>query len=112
MSGDFLSLSYRESVPIRSIYRERQFGLPPLAAAVFVQTSMQRYTPKFLISFGIAYFSSLDYGYQKSQYLCRFSDFKVRTKFLIGHHEILKRYETFSKKVRNTFRSNIRYCRV
>lgn len=69
-----------------------------MAAAVFVRTSMQRYTPKFLISFGIAYFSSLDYGYQKSQYLCRFSDFKVRTKFLIGHHEILKRYETFSKK--------------
>ena len=30
----------------------------------------------------------------KSQYLCRFSDFKVRTKFLIGHHEILKRYGT------------------
>ena len=33
-------------------------------------------------------------GIKKSQYLCRFSDFKVRTKFLIGHHEILKRYGT------------------
>ena len=50
---------------------------------------------------GGVYFS-LDYGYQKSQCLCGVSDFKVRTKFLIGHHEIPKRYETFSKKVRNT----------
>ena len=59
-------------------------GIPPIADAT-------------LRSVG-RLFSPLDYGYQKSQCLCGVSDFKVRTKFLIGHHEIPKRYETFSRK--------------
>lgn len=50
----------------------------------------------YLLDYALDYL--LDYGYQKSQCLCGLSDFKVRTKFLIGHHEIPKRYETFSRK--------------
>ena len=46
----------------------------------------------YLLDYALDYL--LDYGCQKSQYLCGVSDFKVRTKFLIGHHEILKRYGT------------------
>ena len=59
-------------------------GIPPIADATL--RSVGRLFPP------------LDYGYQKSQCLCGVSDFKVRTKFLIGHHEIPKRYETFSRK--------------
>ena len=52
----------------------------------------------YLLDYALDYL--LDYRYQKKQYLCGLSDFKVRTKFHWGENEIPLRWERNSIEVR------------